>query len=290
MCMTPYGVKDKITGSTIPVPCGKCPLCVARRTSQWSFRILQEEKISQSAYFLTLTYDTKHVPLTRSGYMTIKKRDVQLFFKRLRKAHGEYYREFNPKTFRYVKKWRSSGPAIKYYTVGEYGSKYNRPHYHAIVFNAQVEKIQPAWELGHVYYGTVTGGSVGYCLKYMCKKGKIPMHAKDDRIKEFGLMSKGLGKNYITEAMRKWHLSDMDNRMYCNLTDGKKISMPRYYKDKIYTEEQRKRIAFFQKLRYENEQREAEKSGGENYWHFRAEAVKAAFISMDYKSSQGGKL
>jgi len=30
--------------------------------------------------------------------------------------------------------------------------------------------------------------------------------------------------------------------MYCNLTDGKKIGMPRYFKQKIYTDEQRKAI------------------------------------------------
>lgn len=42
--------------------------------------------------------------------------------------------------------------------------------------------------------------------------------------------------------MRKWHMADADNRMYCNLTDGKKISMPRYYKLKLYTDEERESI------------------------------------------------
>lgn len=53
-------------------------------------------------------------------------------------------------------------------------------------------------------------------------------------------MSKGLGKNYLTEQMVTWHLAKPVERQYCNLQDGKKISMPRYYKDKIFTEEQRK--------------------------------------------------
>lgn len=36
--------------------------------------------------------------------------------------------------------------------------------------------------------------------------------------------------------MRNWHHADLLNRMYCNLPDGKKISMPRYYKLKLYTD------------------------------------------------------
>lgn len=33
-----------------------------------------------------------------------------------------------------------------------------------------------------------------------------------------------------------------NNRMYCNLKDNKKISMPRYYKQKLYTDEEREEI------------------------------------------------
>lgn len=105
--------------------------------------------------------------------MTIEKTAMQLFFKRLRKAHGK--------------------SKIKYFCVGEYGGKTNRPHYHAIVFNADIQLIPAAWKLGHIHYGNVSGASIGYCLKYMAKKGKIPMHANDDRLPEFALMSKNLG-------------------------------------------------------------------------------------------------
>lgn len=173
-CTTPFGVKHRLTGETIPVPCGKCPNCLRRRVSAWSFRLMQEEKFCSSALFITLTYSTAHVPLTPNGFMSITKRDPQLFFKRLRKAH--------PK-----------GTQIRYYLCGEYGSDTKRPHYHAIIFNAQVSLIQDAWALGSVHYGTVTAASVGYCLKYMCKPRIIPMHARDDRQPEFALMSKKSG-------------------------------------------------------------------------------------------------
>lgn len=225
--MTPFPVRNKVTNETIPVPCGKCPECLARRASGWSFRLMQEDKRSSSAMFLTLTYDTGHVPITKNGFMTLNKRDVQLFMKRLRKVSRE---------------------KLRYYVCGEYGGKTNRPHYHMILFNADISKIQAAWQQGQVHYGDVNGASVGYTLKYMSKPSRIPMHKNDDRLREFSLMSKGLGANYLTDNMINWHHADLDNRMYCNLLDGKKISMPRYYKQKVYTDSERKRIAYFSQL------------------------------------------
>lgn len=174
-CITPLTLRHKFTGEWNTFPCGKCPDCLKRRASGWSFRLLQEEKRSSSSAFITLTYDTDHVPITEKGFMTLCKRDVQLFFKRLRKLNPE--------------------AKIKYYACGEYGSRSMRPHYHAILFNADNADVLRAWSLdnkalGSVYFGDVSGASVGYCLKYMSKPAKIPLHRNDDRIKEFSLMSK----------------------------------------------------------------------------------------------------
>lgn len=251
------------------VPCGKCPECVKRRTSGWSFRLMQEEKVSQSAHFITLTYDTKRVPLTGNGFMSINKRDVQLFFKRLRKL--------NP-------------AKIKYYVVGEYGGKTNRPHYHAILFNVDITTIQPAWQNGSVHYGTVSGASIGYTLKYMSKRGRIPMHRNDDRVPEFGLMSKGLGASYLTPAMVNWHKVVLDCRMYCNIEGNKKISMPRYYKDKIYDEQERKRIAFFARQKMVADQLKREQEGGDNYWRDKAEKDMESFRNQKKNSTKGESL
>jgi len=272
-CLTPYMVKQKMSNEKIPVPCGKCPECVKRRTSAWSFRLMEEDKVAETSHFITLTYDTLKVPITHAGYMTLIKRDLQLFFKRLRKAHE--HRGMKP---------------IKYYAVGEYGGKTFRPHYHIILFNADITLIQPAWDNGHVHYGSVSGASVGYTMKYIAKKGRIPMHRNDDRLPEFGLMSKGLGQSYLTPAMMHWHKKDLDNRMYCNLKDGRKISMPRYYKDKIYTEEQRKRIAFFQQREAAQRQYEAMLKEGDDYWRNKAERDKAAFARMKLKSIKDDRI
>lgn len=275
-CKTPF-VK-RVDGSNMAFPCGKCPFCLARRVSGWSFRLLKEEKESISSYFITLTYDTPYVPITPKGFMALSKRDVQLFFKRLRKLHTEV-----PEGGAGYSGRGDFERRIKYYAVGEYGSRTMRPHYHLILFNARVELIQPAWGIGHVHYGEVNGASVGYTLKYMSKPGKIPVHVNDDRVPEFSLMSKGLGKSYLTEEMRAWHEADLYNRMYCNLNDGRKIAMPRYYKLKLYTDADREAIGQVMRKRMEDEVVKMEQDPGFSYRN-QVEGVKAAFAKM-YKDS-----
>ena len=213
----------------MPFPCGKCPPCKKRRTSGWSFRLTKEGERSNSALFITLTYDTQFVPITKNGYMTLDLKDLQKFFKRLRKL---------------------SQNKLKYYAVGEYGSTKKRPHYHIILYNANPDHIKRAWALNNINIGTyhignVSSASIGYTLKYMSKNTQIPMHQNDDRKKEFSVMSKGLGSNYITESMIKWHKNNLEQRMYVPIEDGKKIAMPRYYKDKMYNEEEKDKISLY---------------------------------------------
>lgn len=272
-CLTPYQVRPKLdpNGATIPVPCGKCPECLSRRASGWSFRLMQENKHALASHFITLTYDTKTVPISSNGFMSLRKSDVQLFIKRLRKAHPTG----NGHSF------------IKYYLVGEYGGKTLRPHYHLLLFNADITLISPAWNLGAVHYGTVSGASVGYTLKYMCKPRIIPIHRNDDRLREFSLMSKGLGTSYMTPAMIAWHKASLLDRMYCTTEDQKKITMPRYYKNKIYHEHERDRIAFFAKQTIIKKQLETIAKYGPNYYRDKFQSDAQAFTKMFLHSEKG---
>lgn len=54
--------------------------------------------------------------------------------------------------------------------------------------------------------------------------------------------------------MIQWHKNDMKNRMYINVGDGKKAAMPRYYKNKIYTDAERSEISGYQKGEMEKRQ------------------------------------
>lgn len=264
-----------MTNTSIPVPCGKCPNCLRRRVSGWSFRLMQEEKHASSAWFLTLTYSEKNVPRSKNGFKTLDKTDVQKFMKRLRKSVSVEY----PDVY------------IKYYLVGEYGGQTSRPHYHLILFNCpKLCYVEAAWNLGAIHYGEVSGASVGYTLKYMSKPPRFPKHRNDDRLMEFSLMSKGLGKSYLSEKVIRYHKTDPFNRAVLNIEGGKKIAMPRYYKEKIYEDkEQRKAIGLYQKKGMEYRTAKYMKRNP-NYERDKVEVDKEAFRKMAVNAKKRDKL
>lgn len=205
------------------VPCGRCPACVQRRASMWAFRLKQELKVSSNADFLTLTYDNDNIRYSNNGLPTVCVRDHQLFMKRLRKYLGRKHK-------------------LRYYAVAEYGSISQRPHYHSILFNRPgalcgIDALQDIWSLGGIYVGDVTHASIAYVTKYMSKSIRIDRDDNDDRVPEFNLMSKGLGSNYLTNEMVQFNKNHL--RPYLTIEDGKKQVMPRYYRDKMYTDEEK---------------------------------------------------
>jgi hypothetical protein len=218
MCDTPYYKKPNGYLEAIPLPCGKCPVCKQKRVSQWAFRLMEEEKISSSAHFVTLTYNTQYVPITSKGWMTLNKKDVQNFLKRLRKIEPN---------------------KLRYYLAGEYGDQKMRPHYHIIIFNlTDISHVEKTWKLGDIHTGRVTGASVAYTAKYIDKDKRIPLHANDDRIPEFSLMSKGLGASYLTPAIINYHKADL-LRCFVKTQDGYSVSLPRYFRNRIYTDQEK---------------------------------------------------
>lgn len=87
--------------------------------------------------------------------------------------------------------------------------------------------------IGNIHFGEVNPATILYTLKYMSKPKTITKH--DTRNPEFSLMSKGLGLSYLSKQMVHWHKADTENRAYLNFNGGHKTSMPRYYREKIYS-------------------------------------------------------
>lgn len=211
-CVSPQIVYPK-NKRTI-VPCGKCLACLSNKRNDWAFRLNQEHRASKSALFVTLTYDWKSMPKDGS----LKKRDLQLFLKRVRK---------NDETKK-----------IRYYGVGEYGTKNNRPHYHLLLFNSDEKIVRKSWTLGIIHIGNVTLASVAYALKYIVQ----PTGGKPYIAKPFAVMSRayGIGANYLSDDMVQWHRSGGKNFTNVN---GIKGRLPRYYREKIwYREVDRSRV------------------------------------------------
>lgn len=277
-CQTPFHKKMELVKGVetgyMPFPCGKCPACVRRRVSGWAFRLNKQSEQSNSAHFVTLTYNDEHIKKTKNGFETLVKKDVQDFFKRLRKLTKQ---------------------KISYYAVGEYGDTGERPHYHIILFNANPKIVENAWKLnditlGNVHFGDVGDASVGYTLKYISKDKKIPQFNGDDRQKEFALMSKGLGAGYLTKNMIKWHTKgNIENKVYLPLKDGKKAAMPRYYKDKLYDKGQKFRIGVFMRAESQKQVDELQDKYGDLYYYKQAEETANDFRRMAKKSKERQK-
>lgn len=153
------------------VPCGHCLGCHIDYSRNWANRMILELQDNPKAIFVTLTYDDDHLPISDSMLPTLSVRDVQLFFKRLRK--------------------KFSGIKIRYYLAGEYGPTTHRPHYHAIIYGLELSDFsdlvyvgcnklrQPyysselfagIWGNGFVQMSNVSYRTCAYVARYVLKK------------------------------------------------------------------------------------------------------------------------
>lgn len=230
-CVAPVLVKNERRKSSDfafhRVPCGKCLPCIKKRKSQWIFRLKEEMKVSSNVSFLTLTYSDENLVYGSSEKASLDKRAFPLFMKRLRKRISDIPLDVT----------------LKYYAVGEYGDVSLRPHYHAILFNLPdvftAEILTEIWDLGFVRVDSVQDAALAYVVGYVDKK--LLKVSVDDRQPEFSLMSKGLGKSYLTDSVKSFYQKKKVPYLLGN--GGKKISLPRYYRDKMFTEEDRAVIA-----------------------------------------------
>lgn len=259
------------------VPCGKCNFCLQAKRGDWSFRLKQEWKRAPSAHFLSFTYDQQHLPYTTvetNGVCfdvpSLCKRDMQLFFKRLRKA--------------------CEPVKLRHYTVGEYGGLTSRPHYHSILFGlpfTMVSQLHDIWQQGNIYVGSVRDESIHYVTKYV-----INRHGEfNGREPPFALMSRnpGIGAGYLG-THTDWHRSGMRNFAQVN---GITTRLPRYYKDKIFNEEEREVMAKESAVRgvesFYEELKRISKFHDDPYAHY-AERVKHMHDAVTSKLNENDKL
>lgn len=200
---------------------------------KWANRITDEMQSNkfykENSYFMTLTYDNLHLPLCQS----ICKRHLQLFFKRIRKN------------------WKLKN--LKYYAVGEYGGKHGRPHYHIIFLGLPFHYIQksayylktlkkgginfelPEWDKGICNIQSLCPQNVKYTTGYIMKKLKKDMDIYQDLgvCPPFSLISKGVGKTYITNLDKEVKKDDIS---YYISKGTQKEYLNRYYREKLELE------------------------------------------------------
>lgn len=237
MCISPFLKKKliRITNDDFlydKFPCGKCYECLKLKAKQWAFRFNQEMLIHNiyKPLFITLTYDETQLLWTNNGYATLNKKDLQDFVRRLR----------------YLEKSAGNKLKIIYYGVGEYGHTYERPHYHILLLNVSSDThIEAAWSQqqvlkGIIHFGATTDASIAYTMKYLQKITVDKHNSYDDRQPEFAIMSKRIGENYIKDSQNiKYH----QGKPYIRNPGGHIMAMPRYYRDKLFDDDQKKQYS-----------------------------------------------
>lgn len=242
--------------ANIKVSCNQCKGCRKEYARQWAMRILHEQSLWANNIFITLTYDDKHLPENK----TLVKKDFQDFMKRLRKH----------------KKCNKTNK-IRFYHCGEYGEKFERPHYHAILFNCNFsdrlkinghkglttsKTLTKIWGKGFTSIGDVTFDSASYVAGYVQKKitGKMKDYIDPstklrhyERLRpdgeiitlqpEYSTMSRRPGIAGLWFAKHKNDVYPSDN-IHIN---GREMRPPKYY-DKLFIESAPENKKYFEEI------------------------------------------
>ena len=239
-------------GDPLELPCGQCVGCRLKKSRDWAVRCVHEAQLHEDNCFITLTFNPESLskrrpkigPTTKpeeriSGHqMSLDKAEFPKFMKRLRKHFG------------YEK--------IRYFHCGEYGDRYHRPHYHAILFGIDFDDkefiglrggnalyrsrtLEKLWPFGYSSIGSVTFESAAYVARYVMKKATglealDNYYAPDD---DTGELIQVLEAEYTTMSRRPGIGAGWFERFGSDVfpsdfitVNGKKFPAPAYY-DKL---------------------------------------------------------
>lgn len=225
----------------IPAACGECYECLKKKQREYQIR-LQEEIRTTHAEFITLTIDEEN----------LKKLSNEL--KKTNKKLWETAKDINAlenetatiALRRFLERCRKqTGSSIKHWCITELGEEKGRIHIHGIFFGQNITTIiEKNWKYGFIYIGQyVNERTVMYITKYMFKKCEY-----NPLFKGKVLSSAGIGAGYVArlDSLRNKYNPKGTNETY-QFRNGVKVNLPNYYKNKIYSEEE-KELLWLEKL------------------------------------------
>ncbi|AXH73346.1 MAG: replication initiator protein [Microviridae sp.] len=227
----------------VPVGCQKCIECRKQKGREWSLRLQEEIRTDKTGKFVTLTFSNEAIHeleqavTEQIGQITGYDLDNEIATLAIR---------------RYLERWRKKHKkSVKHWFITELGQGKNwkwqgteNLHLHGIMFTNETEDIKEIWKYGFVFIGKyVTEKTVNYMAKYMTKVDQLHREYTPKI-----LTSAGMGSAYTTRAdaqTNKYNNGSTDETY--TTRQGNKMSLPVYWRNKIYTEEQREKL-WLQKL------------------------------------------
>lgn len=239
-------IASQLDPRCIKIPCGRCIGCRLDYSRAWADRMMLELDHTGKGIFITLTYNDENIPMVYDDtdvpvHCTLKKRDLQLFMKRVRRAFPERQ--------------------LRFYACGEYGSESERCHYHIILFGLAIDELHdliyrgksklgfPLWSsetIGKHWYNEDTKESLGfnrvaevtwktcaYVARYVNKKvfhGVNVFLADEDIEPEFSLMSRrpGIGALFLDDH---GDIFDQNTIFVSGKPEG--VNLPKYFLKKL---------------------------------------------------------
>lgn len=229
---------DCQNGNPIYLPCGRCTGCRNDLTKDWAVRCYHESQLHDYSCVLTLTFNDENL----NSKFTLEKQDIQNFVKRLR----QFIRRSKDLKQNYPQFYKQK---ISYLYCGEYGSNFQRPHYHLILFGFDFpdkkllkssdsgdklytsQFLDSLWGVGYSTIGSMSMASAMYCASYLTKY--VSKIEQDEiycgRLPEFGHASKkpAIGLNWL----KKYHNDILAHDAI--IINNQKYRIPRYYLKKL---------------------------------------------------------
>lgn len=257
MCLYPKIIKNKKYSSNkknggiipvcnddrtmyVPIGCGNCIECRNQKKRAWQVRLNEEIKCNSNGKFVTLTFSEE---------------SLKELIKEV--GHGESNAVAAYAVRHYLERWRRKHKkSVRHWFITELGHiNTERIHIHGIMFTDDCQSIVKHWKYGHVTIGKtrfkpdewknangktsyVSEKTINYIMKYVTK---IDLDHKGYVSKI--MCSAGLGKNYLNSYNASKNLfKDKKTKESYTTKSGHEMNLPIYYRNKIYTEEEREKL------------------------------------------------
>ena len=213
----------------VPIGCQQCMECTKQKARSCQTRLLEDIKVNKNAHFITLTFSNDsyaqlnhEIPTELEGY----ERDNAVA---------------TMATRRFLERWRKKYKrSLRHWAVTELGHNGTENiHLHAVVWTTNPQEIAPIWNYGYVFVGTyVNERTINYITKYVTKLDHV-----NKTYKSKILTSPGIGQAYtLSHNSKRNAYKQHQTEEYYRTRTGHKIALPIYWRNKIYTEDQRESL------------------------------------------------